>query len=548
MSIKERDDYYARVQRIVGDKLLSKRVAVYGLSYLSKAIELLVNCGLLQFGSMDDESVKTDDMMALVWGINNGGIFENDFFGVLKRHNELEDRWDFAKGDAKEDLILAAGSLTVLRGAYDRAKEKNVPAILGALLEGGTSVINVMFPGDDFLFNRQGIQFIEPLRKIRYFDWIDLNNQMANLAKALLLRGSDWSRPDIYDFLDNGRRAILLAHPTWPWVQRYFSCSKEDIDCLEGIITRAIGRQISASLEYKLDGKNVLIVGLGSLGSIIADHMRFLGANVTGIDCRDVSQYNPVRQLYSTRAVGKPKSIALMIELEERERIREGQSFGGEQAEIPNSIKGAKMFDRLIEKWNPDLVFLTTAHSAESRMADILRKRNIPHIIARCYPRGRWFEITMVDGANGPCFNCFHRQLFTGAVPELTEEQMARYDPNTDPEILKTEPATRVETSRAVDAASRMGAELSLAGEKRSLWMRKLLDESRTFFVGGNYVEKDSENDWAYGVETPGGMAVYGAGDIIGAEGETLRSCLYCGKVHEVLVHRVPEREVNVNE
>ena len=292
--------------------------------------------------------------------------------------------------------------------------------------------------------------------------------------------------------------------------------------------------------------------------SVIALGYNFdqFGARIVGIDGKEVSVYNPVRQIYSTADIGVPKAFALArmlvgrtvedCKMDARGRTarffcNDGRIFVGIREEMEDSRAGAARFDEILGTYAPDLVVLTTAHPAEFRMADAARKRGIPHIVGRCYARARWFEITAVDAVNRtPCFGCLQGHLYTGAPPTLTDEELARYEPQQASALVQGEPATRIETARCADIISRAGMEfLKPSLDARSEWFSRMVAEERNCLIGGNYAEYNN-GDWTYGVESPGGVALYGVINFIGSETEQEKTCLYCARTHQVLIHRRP--------
>jgi molybdopterin/thiamine biosynthesis adenylyltransferase len=546
----KREEYYARVKKITGTHLFEKIIGVFNAPFTSKAIELLATCGVVKIGFYG----KTDigDFFANVWKMDSGAEFEHEFVNVLKSHNQFEDRWEFLfDTEEKEDILLAGGTWEICVNAYKHAREKNIPAILSLLFANGTSVISVVVPGDPFPFTGSEKERIVEVSADQYFDWIDLNNQMANIAKAILLEGTEWQRNDIMAKINGQERMLLMAHPTWPWVSRYINISNDtDFKWLRQITSLGANGSIVPKGFFK---KTVLVVGLGSLGSVTAEHFMTLGCSIVGIDGKDVSIYNPSRQQFSTADIGESKAFALARSLAFRKKISvenydeerltllaEGKSYVGIKKDIHDSREGSKLFAEIIEEYNPDLVVLATAHPAEYRMADECRKKNIPHIVCRCYARARWYEITCVNGNRGPCFGCMQGHLYKGAPPSLTEEELAVYERSGDEaNKVQAEPATRVDTSRCADFVARLGLQFMLDDAQRASWFLQMLSEERTCLIGGNYCEYHEENhEWSYGVSVPGGVSLYGVINFIGSETENEKTCIYCGKTHEVLIKR----------
>lgn len=560
MNNSNREEYYARIEKITGNHLLEKTIGVYNAPFVSKAIELLASCGVLGYNFWTLSDMR--EFYAQVWAMKLEGKFEHMFAEILSDHNQYEDRWRFYfEGiEAGEQLMIAGGTFGDCQRAYADACEKNIPVILGALFANGTSAISVVWPGQSFPFTACKEHLVEASEQ-RYFDWIDLSNQMVNIAKAILLEGTEWERSDIMSLLRSGKTTLLMAHPEWPWVSRYVDIMNEqDGQWFLDIVTS----KFNANEQATIQGKTVLIVGLGSLGSVAGDHFRMLGCNVIGIDGKDVSIHNPVRQLYGTEHIGDDKAFALASILgknyaaglaylpgicgisatKDGNRMiyeRSGaRKFVGIKSDVCDSRDGSEFFRTILDEFQPDLVVLATAHPAEYRMADLCRQKNIPHVIGRCYNRARWFEITSVDGESGPCFGCLQGHLYKGAQPSLTEEQLARYDMAGDEaNKVQAEPATRVDTARCADSMARFSFQLLQDKAHQAPWFARMLQEERTCMIGGNYAERNiASGEWSFGVTSPGGVALYGVINFVGSETEETKTCIYCGKTHEVLIKR----------
>lgn len=545
MTENNRDAYYDRIKAIVGSQLTDKALCVYTASFLGETVELLASCGITRFSFEPQSSM---------WP----AIIQRR----LTRHNTFEDRWDFSAAE-NPALILAGWDESVCRAAYDRARKTSVPLVMGVMLKSGVSLASIVFPGQPFPWNELALQSHKEIPTLdTYLQWIDLQNQLANIAKAVLLHETSWERQDFNALFAENKTTVLLSHATWPWMSRYLNTENpQDRQWLKGLLER-IPRVTFERMPYvtpkhcNLRGKTVLVVGLGSLGSVAAKHLETLGANIVGIDGKEVSLHNPVRQLYATSDIGIPKAFALAhilagkpwenykISLDAHEvRFTYGDGdrrmFAAIREEMEDSKAGAARFNEILDIYTPDLVVFATAHPAEFRMADAARKRGIPHVVGRCYARARWFEVTSINPAHSPCFGCLQGHLYTGAPPSLTEEELARYEPQQQITLVQGEPATRIETARCADTIARMGVELLMPSEDCSEWFRRMMREERNCLIGGNYAEYKND-DWTYGIESPGGVALYGVINFVGSETEQTKTCLYCARTHEVLIHRRP--------
>lgn len=550
--------YYDRVLKIVGTRLAEKAVVVYGAPFVARVIEMLASCGMTRFHFQDGDCgdgrvIRT--ALGLSWGDR-----ADDFARVFERHlrsmNEYEDRWDFAESE-HPDIVIGGGSFETCRKAYEQAQSCGVPCVVGLLFRGDLGLLSVALPGDPFPLDGLMItsQDAPPMLFLSsYMSWIDLNNQLASIAKAVLLQGTEWERSDVSQLLRAGMKTVLTGHPSWPWPAYHMDMNGVvERSRLCGMIQDARSQPSETGLVH-LRGKRVMIIGIGSMGSVVADRYRALGASIVGVDGKNVSVYNPVRQLYPTSSVGKPKASELPWVLRRRKKgARDGirQEFEGVMQDIEDTREGGRVFKAMVERHRPDLVVLTTAHSAEFRMAKILRESDIPHVVGRCYPRARWFEIFVVNGKDGPCYGCYQGHLYTGVSPLLTEEQLAAYDTEAvagPGETLSAEPAVRMDTERAADAVARLGLELLLSDENRSQWFRRMLAKDKTCLIGGNCAERQEDGEWSLGIRSPGAAILYGAESFVGSAGQTGEECIYCGRNNRINVQRIGNRTLEISE
>lgn len=548
----QRDEYFSRVLPLVGTSLTEQAIAVFGGAFLARTIELLASCGVMRF-CLDNRLPMSNFLRRALGSRDRSGDFPIVMEAYLRHQNGFENRWDFDPHESPH-IVLAGGSFETLQDAHAFGQERNIPIIYGALLHGGRSIVSVCFPGDPFPFpSMTSDSVVSEISESNYMDWVDLNNQSAHLAKAVMLVGTKWESPDITALLNQNKRMVITGHPSWPW-PGHFVTTENGSEISGRIPTAQVSKRDASDGRHR--NANVLIIGIGSLGSLIADHFRIMGANVIGIDGKDVSLFNPVRQLYPTSSIGKPKAHELPGILAHRNGVSfketscgksdysvvcaNGQRFTGVAAEIEDSKIGSTAFTDILETYAPDLVILTTAHPAEFRMAQILRKRDLPHVLGRCYPRARWFEAIVVDGSRGPCYGCLQGHLYTGEVPSLTEEELARYDATPqDPsrEMLAAEPATRIDTARAADAVARIGLELLLPRVRRAAWLERMISEEKTCLIGGNHAEyRHAEEVWSLGITSPGSAMLYGVESFIGSADEREEECLYCGRMNRITI------------
>jgi hypothetical protein len=552
MSEDKRREYYKRIRIIVGNHFQKVEVLAFNAPFVSKALELLVSCGLLSISFFN--SHKTTNFFSEYLGCDSGDDASRIIAMNFKKHNLFENRWKFKFGGevgGKPALVIGGGSRSQCLQAYGAAKLAGVPAVIGMILKNGISLISVVYPDERFPFEEIDFETVD-IDLNSYFSWVDLSNQMANACRAILLEGTNWQRDDVCSLLNQHKTTIVSEHPSWPWSSKYIDL--EDPDEKEWLVQVIDSTKLERA-KVDLSGKTVLIVGLGSLGSVIAKHYQIAGANVVGIDGKKVSLYNPIRQIYSTAMIGVQKAYALpqilaadsggkFSFLEDHREITYigDQIFTGINTLIPDSKIGSNMFSEILDENSPDLIIFATANSAEFRMAKLARERNIAHIQCSCYPRARWYRNIVVNGSEGPCYGCLHGQLYTGVSPTLTEEQIAAY--SLGDKSIDAEPATMIDTARCADSVARIGLHLMASRKNFPDWLSFMLEKELTYLIGGNSAEFRPEGDgWTNGVETPGGAAWYGVKNVMGYDYERNKTCIYCGKVYDVKFLRTSQKK-----
>jgi hypothetical protein len=246
------------------------------------------------------------------------------------------------------------------------------------------------------------------------------------------------------------------------------------------------------------------------------------------VDGETVDAANPVRQFFHTDQVGQPKAAALATNLA---AIRPG-AWTAHAVHLGEDRAGLATFRRLLRTERPTVVVLATGSQGDYALARVLRRLGIPHLVGRCYPRARYFEIIVVDGRRGPCFGCLRGHLYTGPAPAPTPEEALRYDRPAPPGELQGEPATVVESGRAADVMIRLAAELARPRRGRAPWLRDLLAQEQTCLIGGLTVEAvpgpDGDPAWAYGVQVPGQVVAFGAAQVVGTG--AVQVCPDCGR------------------
>ena len=265
-------------------------------------------------------------------------------------------------------------------------------------------------------------------------------------------------------------------------------------------------------------GKHVMVIGCGSLGS---EAVRMLApARFTLVDDATVTVYNLARQWFGAADVGRPKVDALQDRLDVARTWRTRL----EAADLP-------ALEALLRDDPPDVVVLATGTHHHAMLAELLWRLGIAHVGACCYPRARYFEVSIVaPRERTPCLHCFRGHLYRGPAEPVPDEVAAfLYEPVADTvraqryTDLVAEPASQIETLRAAHVLARCAVEL--LAPVRSAWFTRVLAESTTCLVGGNAAG-------AYGITHPGQVLRLGLDDIAGATDQI--RCAVCDRTMQV--------------
>jgi hypothetical protein len=257
---------------------------------------------------------------------------------------------------------------------------------------------------------------------------------------------------------------------------------------------------------------HVLVIGCGSLGS---EAVRMLPATrFTLVDAATVSPFNLARQWFGAEDVGRAKVDALAERV-----IARPLRMQLEAADLP-------ALEALLRDDPPDVAVLATGTHHHAMLGALLWRLGIPHVAACCYPRARYFEVSVVSPREQtPCLHCFRGHLYSGPAEPVPDEVAAfLYEPVADAVRtrrydLVAEPASQIETLRAAHVLARCA--LEIASPERSPWFARLVAESTTCLLGGNAAG-------AYGITSPGQVLRLGLEDIAGTTA-TIR-CAVCAR------------------
>jgi hypothetical protein len=525
---------FARIEPIVGDALLSQKVAVIGRYENARVIEYLVCCGLLSFDIVEtdrDEKIKASSDSKLECAFTRIEQLRARLELDIRNSSHTSDSYSKTVESSGINLIVGTGGRKEYELTKAVAQQSGRHAIFYSMTGRGVGFVLFLLPGEslsipEWLFNRlQG----EGIEAVDLFGELHLSNIVANYAKGLLLAETEYRRPDIESMLAGGTRVLMAGHPSWPWAIVPIELSAEMPFALQNL---------EMVESFDLAGRTCMVIGLGSLGSIVADTLYDLGANLILIDGEEVAAANPIRQIYGFDQIGEAKARACIARLaylqdgtwqetasDSQWLLRRGeQTLSGFKATITQDSENLTEIISLIGEHQPDVAVVATGTEHDRAISRLLRSASIPHVIVSCYARARFFEAIVVDNQDGPCFGCVRGHLYLGRQPDLTLEQRARYV--SSEHDLVAEPATRIETARAADTAAHIAC--GLLQPRNAVWLNRALEEEQIFFLGGNNVERDGQGDPAYGIELPGQLRLFGLQDIAGRGSYV--ECWDCGR------------------
>jgi hypothetical protein len=561
------NQYFNRIEPIVGDHLRNKSLAIFNPSTSCLAADALARCGLRKQIYFLSSEITCNNPIYFNYRRSNIGLFSGE---ALKKeiieHNRLETDWQIEVRkeedpgdiiaileDKKVDLLIGGGDLKTCFFINELSVKTNIPAVIFNIFYGSplNSFIYISHPSmlNDFSEFWNIIQLNNKSTndyENHYLKWLEAIDLVMNFSKALLLRGSKHEREDLEEIIfEQKRNLVLRGSNKWPWWIYYVNIS-EKVDFLKELFSSHY--YILPPPTMLLEDKKVMVLGCGT-ASLLTRELVNCFKNILLLDYKKFSIYNPVRQLIGTDWVEKDlKPFALQQYLGEQlhlesNKLTEGdllKDLSNEDYSISASelcLKGddknsVRKFNELLDYFEPDVVVVGMGRTYDDNFTacEILRKRKIKHIIPSAFPGATHFKVIVVDGEKTPCYECLQNNLRVdvGPVVDLNEESREMFYTNpSDP----TQPATIFETWPSVHLLLSLTVELCLDDKFRSKWFRDCLNLEKTCFVGGNISVKDN-GAYAYGIKYPGQVVVYGVHDITRTDDEF--TCLVCGKHHKV--------------
>jgi hypothetical protein len=472
--------HFARVLPIVGASLQQAQVALIGLPRAAPIVTHLAASGVgrwLWASPADGSDARLQSYLRA----QHGPALTLDVTSLPLAE------WTAAIRTSSPDLLIAMGGALEQGGALKAIAETRVPALLiTPPTDASPCQATVVLPGDP---PPGELARPDPTPdQINMWGWATSAPLCAGLARAILLRDTPWRRTDLGELWHTGVRVLTLGDDTDPFA----------------VCPSRLGQ--AATCEYAAPPfrtpparrGTLLIVGLGSLGSIAAMHLTPYAANMVIADPDQVDAYNPVRQAYPLAAVGQPKARALREELlaAGAENVKSMEKALSEEQEVT----------ALVTHYNVTAALVVTGTEADFAIARALRENNVPHVVARCYPRARYWEAIIVDGQRGPAFDDLRGHLSMGPTPPPTPEQNAAYS---QAGALEAEPATLIESGWAAAWLARLTAQMVAPPGLRERWLLELLASERTCIIGGGGVEPTPDGP-AYGITLPGVIHAWG--------------------------------------
>lgn len=488
--------HFARVLPIVGADLGRMRVAVAGLNWIAPLVDYLAASGIRRWLWRSD-------------GADTGALarrLEQRHGAALALRAEVAERseWPLAAARQPCDLVLAAGGASTLLAAVAAADAARCPALLIIPpVAGEPCRARWVLPADDRAAAPEWIGRYARAAMIRTppaamfaWDWITSAPLLAGFGRALLLRDTPFARADLAELWACGIRELAIGgeHPF-------------DIRFGEGKVASetsvlSVAQRVRFHTPRARRG-SLLIAGLGSIGSVAAAYLAPLLDRAILADPDLVDEANPARQAYDRGDIGAPKPIALARHLR-------GSGVPSIIA-LAQALTDEADIAALHARYGITVAIVATGAHADFAIARGLRAAGIPHVVARCYPRARFWEAIMIDGAHGPAYEAIRGHLTPGPAAPPTPEQRRAYSAAG---ALEAEPATLIESGWAAAWVARLAAQLLAPAGLRERWMLELLGARRVCLVGGVGVEPTPIGP-AYGVAMPGQIHAWGRANVI---------------------------------
>ncbi|MCC6746561.1 MAG: hypothetical protein IT371_02820 [Deltaproteobacteria bacterium] len=558
MTVDTRAAYYQRVRAVVGDSLADGHAAIWDLGFGYLAAEALARTGLRRQTWFDGGAATGAFCRSLGWrsaGQPRGPALSEH----CQRHNRFEQNWSLTCRPRELDelrRVLSADPPHVLLARGDEhapalarlALDHGVPLVLAFVPRTGPAhALHVVWlPGSrvdpeallSFCGELSALPQLDLDRLEHHLEGLEARSVGLSLARWILARDRP-PRPDLEEPLVHAGAAVLLrGGPDWPWAVGFARPSGELLERLG----RAASPRYLPPAAFR--GKErVLVLGLGT-ASLLCAELGPWAKQLLAVDCKPVSPYNPVRQIYGTDCIGQNKGEALLGILADRwdptgawETRRDGDlllrvgaqhTLATAELELTAENEDARRrFAALLDAFQPSLAVVAMGRSRDDNFvaAAELRRRGIRHVTPTAFPGVSHFKHILTDGSLGPCYDCLqgHLAIDGGAAPTLQAEERDLF-------YGGTQPATLAETLPSAHSLLRVVTDLALPAAARPPYLLRELAHERNCWVGANRVERRPEG-WLYGVARPFNLVTYGVEDLVGSRAE--ERCP-CGRVNPV--------------
>lgn len=559
-----RETYFQRVRPVLGETLASGRIFVWGLEYGYLVAEALARTGLRQQTFFDEGIASAGGAFCRSLGVEHAGRPRSAALEAhIRGHNHFEEDWQLEGaprdcGQLLERCKISAPRLLV--GALD----DHAPDLLRAAMDHGIPTVLTLCPRvatpscvqlvyhpqsavdrDALLSSARELAALPALPDGGFAHHLE-RLEAASMALGLcrwLLAPERPARPDLDGrIIEGGAAVVLRGESSWPWSVRFARPSAQ----IAALCSGGEARYLPPSSLRR--SSRILVLGLGT-ASLFCGEALAMGKELILLDSKEVSPFNPVRQIYPTSRIGQPKAEALAEVLAHRVapaqraewrqegelKVLEAGAHRFTAASLHLSARdpaARRRFGELLDTLAPDLAVVGMGRSKDDNFLATaeLRKRGIRHITPTAFPGVSHFKHIVTDGTEGPCYDCLqgHLAIDGGAAPTLSQEER-------DVFYGGTQPATLAETLPSAHSLLRLAADLSLPSAARPAYLRRELAAERCCWVGANRVERIDEGGWLYGVDRPFRLVTYGIGDLVGSRAEQRCPCGRVNRVQNVL-------------
>lgn len=466
--------HFARVLPIVGPLLAQRRVAVVGFPAAAPLVRYLAASGVGCWAWAAEPLER--DALAQELRAQHGEALPLDVISLPRTG------WAEAVDALAPDLLIVVGG-----GEGVGALGGRVPLLFASPpTRLAPCHALTLFPDDP-------LPALPPFPATALHGWETAAPLVASLARGVLLRDTPHARPDLASLWQEGGRWFTFGAPLDPFGVSVAPLAAGPEETLHPAPVFATPWRRRGAL---------LVAGLGSLGSVAALALAGDVETMVIADPERVDAFNPVRQAYPVAAIGQPKAQALAHALHAA-GVREVVA-------LEEALTDERAVQALVAEHGIMAGLVVTGTSADFALSRGLRAGGVPHVVGRCYPRARYWEAMLIDGAHGPTLGDLRGHLLLGPTPALTPEQRAAYS---DAGALEAEPATLIESGWAAAWLARLLVQLLAPPGLRERWFLDLAANAQPCLLGGIHTEETPDGP-AYGIALPGAVRALGLGEI----------------------------------